>query len=215
MALRNGLFVMVFGVAALAVVGCKSGDDGTGGGGTGTGGGQQAAPVVLPPNQSGQSCANGDQGSCTDQAEIQEYSNCIVSTCDAAYKQCFGNDYMAGTFGGDCGALMDCANQCQDCDQTCLQACSDQHYTGACKGCIEGPIVDCVIDALKTQKCKIPCGPDVGGAACDDLKACCESMADEQQKSDCLTQHGSVSLGGDMVCQSTLDIYVQSGVCTE
>lgn len=211
MVFRNGLFVVVFGAAALAMIGCKSsGDDGTGGGG---GGQQQAAPVVLPPNQNGQSCANGDQGSCTDQAEIQAYADCIITTCDAQYKQCFGADYLSGTFGGDCQSLMECASQCQDCDQACTKACSDQHYNGACKSCIEGPIVDCVVDALTSGKCQIPCAPSAGGEVCDQLQTCCNSLADEQEKTDCLTLYKNSKLGGNAACQSVLGTYQSTGKC--
>ena len=127
---RCGTLVMTFvSILVLAATGCDGGGDGTGGGGSGGGGGgtggdDPQAPVILPPNSSGQSCQNGES-SCDDQAAIDEYADCAVTTCDAEYRQCFGDDYLAGTFGGPCQPLMECAVQCQDCDQPCLQACSE------------------------------------------------------------------------------------------
>jgi hypothetical protein len=201
----------VFGsLTILGAVGCK-GDGGTGG--SGGGGAPQNAPVVLPPNPNGQSCQNGDSGSCADQASVDEYGDCIVQACDSEYKQCFGNDYLTGSYGGPCQGLMECAIACQDCDQTCLQACSEQHFAGACQDCITGPIVSCVISSLTGGTCKIPCGPSSSGGVCDDLKTCCNSLADANEKQDCLTAHGTVSLGGDAACGATLNTYTMSGKC--
>lgn len=213
---RYGWFVgMLSAALGLAAMGCDGGGDGGEGGeggGTTTTSSTSAAPVVLPPNSSGQSCANGES-SCQDQAAIQEYSDCAVETCDGEYKQCFGDGYLSGAFGGPCQGLMECANQCQDCDQACLQACSDQHYPGACEECILGPIFDCVVDALTSGTCKIPCGPSSSGGVCDDLKACCNSIAEQDKKDECLGFHDQVKLAGDQGCKGPLDTYKASGLC--
>ena len=211
---RHGSFVVWIGAAlGLAAMGCDGGDDGGGGGGGGTTSSTtSAAPVVLPPNSSGQSCQSGES-SCKDEAAIQEYADCAVQTCDAEYKQCFGDGYLSGAFGGPCQGLMECASQCQDCDQVCLQACSDQHYAGACEDCILGPIFDCVVEALTSGTCKIPCGPTSSGGLCDDLKDCCDSLTEQEKKDDCLKTHGQVKAAGDQGCKGALDTYKASGLC--
>ena len=206
---RYGRFAVVFGAAAALLAGCK-GDDSSGTGGAG--GKAPDAPVVLPPNPSGQSCENGES-TCDDQESVNEYADCIVTTCDSEYKECFGDDYLAGNYGGPCKGLMDCAIQCQDCDQACLTDCSNNHFDGACKTCITGPILDCVIGALTGGKCTIPCGPSTGGGICDDLEACCNSLAEDDGKQDCLTTYGTVKLGGDAACKTSLDTYKLSGKC--
>jgi hypothetical protein len=210
MAHRWIAIVALFGAGlGLGLVGCKSG--GGSGGSGGSGGAPDDAPVVLPPNSNGQSCQQSG-GTCEDQAAIQEYADCVVTTCDAEYKQCFGADYMNGTFGGDCGDLMDCASACQDCDQACIDACSEQHFTDACKSCITGPILDCVIDALTSGTCALPCGPSNSGGVCDDLKACCDSLTGDDQ-TNCQSTYDQVKIGGDAACQTALSTYQQSQKC--
>lgn len=213
MLFRHGAMTIIACALALAAgSGCKSGG-GEGGGGSGTGGSAQNAPVILPPTNGGQSCQQSGGGSCTDQAEIDEYATCVVTTCDGEYKQCFGADYMSGTFGGACADLMTCASQCQDCDQACIKSCSDQHFVSACKDCIVGPIVSCVIDALTSGKCAIPCGPGTStGGPCDDLKTCCDSLTGSDQ-AQCTTTYSQVKLGGDTACSGVLDTYKNSGKC--
>lgn len=206
----SGLVVMAGVAAIFAGSGCKG--ESTGGTGGGGGSKQQDAPVILPPNANGDTCENGE-GTCTDQAEIDAYSDCIITTCDAEYKQCFGDGYLTGSFGGPCADLMTCANSCQDCDQTCLKACSDQSFAGACQDCVVGPILDCVIDALTTGKCTLPCIGGGSSGVCDNLKACCESLTDSQEQADCLQTYNGVKLGGDMPCGSALGVYQQAGKC--
>lgn len=212
MALRNSVFTLVLGAAAtFALVACK-GTDPAGSGGSGGAGGKPTmdAPVVLPPNSSGDSCQQG--GSCSDAAANDAWGKCVLKTCDPQYKQCFGADYATGTFGGDCNDLMVCASACKSCDQTCIKACTDQHFTGACKTCIVGPIFDCVVDAIKTNKCTLPCGPSSSGGVCDKLKACCGSLAADQQP-DCNMAYDSVQIGGDQGCQTVLSGYQSDGSC--
>lgn len=212
MLVRYGALTIIAGALALAAgTGCKSGG-GDGGGGSGTGGSAQAAPVVLPPTSNGQSCQQSG-GSCNDQAAIDEYADCVVAACDAEYKQCFGADYMSGTFGGACGDLMGCAAECEDCDQACLKSCSDQHFVNACKDCITGPILSCVVDSLTSGKCSIPCGPSSStGGPCDDLKTCCDSLTGADQ-SQCTTTYSQVKLGGDTACSGVLSTYKNGGKC--
>ncbi len=215
MALRNSVGKLALGVAAtLALLACKGTDPaGTGGSGTGTGTGTGGAatmdaPVVLPPTSNGDSCQG--PSSCSDTAAVDAYGKCIVTTCDSQYKQCFGADYATGTFGGACNDLMVCASACKSCDQVCIKACTDQHFTGACKDCVVGPIFDCALDAIKTKKCTLPCGPSSSGGVCDKLKACCDSLAADQQP-DCNTAYDQVQIGGDQGCQSVLYGYQQDG----
>ena len=217
MALGNSVFKLALGVAGtLALVACKGTDPGgaggSGGGSTGSTGGaaMMDAPVVLPPTANGDSCQS--PSSCADTAAVDAYAKCAVTTCDSQYKQCFGADYAAGTFGGDCKDLMVCASACKSCDQVCIKACTDQHFTDACKACIVGPIFDCVLDAIKTKKCTLPCGPSSSGGVCDKLKACCDSLPADQQ-GDCNTSYDQVQIGGDQGCQSVLYGYQQAGSC--
>lgn len=215
MARRNSVFtIAAFAASTLAFAACKGTDPaGTGGSSssTGTGGDTtMAAPVVLPPNSNGDTCQQG--GSCSDAAANDAWGKCVLKTCDPQYKQCFGADYATGTFGGDCNDLMVCASACKSCDQACIKACTDKDFTGACKTCIEGPIVDCVFDAIKTKTCTIPCGPSSSGGVCDKLKACCDGLPADQQ-GDCNSAYDSVQIGGDQGCQSVLYGYQQAGSC--
>jgi hypothetical protein len=213
MALRNSVVTLVLGISAtLALVACK-GTDPAGAGGSGGSGGQPTmdAPVVLPPTSNGDTCQDGSS-SCADKASVDAYSSCVLKTCDPQYKQCFGADYTAGNFGGDCADLMVCASACKSCDQTCIKACTDKDFTGACKSCITGPIFDCVLDAIKTKKCTLPCGPSSSGGVCDQLKTCCDSLSAEEQP-DCNSAYDTAQLGGDQGCQSVLYGYKQGGSC--
>lgn len=213
MALRRSALTIVLGAAAsLALLACKP-DDPAGAGGSGGSGGTPAAstPVVLPPTSNGKSCQTASS-SCTDQASIDAYGECVVKTCDPQYKQCFGNDYATGTFGGACSDWMGCASTCKDCDQACLTACSDQHFVGACKDCVLGPIFDCVLDAITTKKCDLPCVPSSMGGSCDKLKDCCASLPADKEP-DCTSTYNQISIGGDQACQSALNVYQQGGTC--
>lgn len=210
MSRRAGVAV-IFGLAALfGATACKNG--GSGGEGGGGGGASQDPPVVLPPTN-GQSCQGQSGGTCSDQAAIDAYSSCVIETCDAQYKQCFGDGYASGSFGGACKDLMDCASKCMDCDQACIKACTDQDFVGACKDCVVGPIASCVVDSITSGTCKLPCGPAAtSGGACDDLEACCNSMSGADQTS-CLSTASQVKLGGDAACSAVLANYKNGGVC--
>lgn len=213
MVFRHGAWMVVFGAVALANGACKS-DGESGGGGTGTTSTSTStnAPVILPPTTNGQSCQQGG-GSCDDQAAIDAYADCIVTTCDAEYKQCFGADYATGTVGGACAELLTCAMDCQDCDQACLTDCSNNHFVTACKDCILGPIASCAVQAIASGKCVLPCGPSTStGGACDELGACCAALTGADQTS-CNTTYGQVKLGGDAACGSVLTGYKSTGVC--
>jgi hypothetical protein len=213
MILRRTVLATLFGaLSILASAACGGGGStSSGSGGSGGGAPKQDAPVVLPPSNGGKSCANGE-GSCKDQAAIDAYSSCVITTCDAPYKQCFGNDYLTGTFGGSCKDLMACASACTDCDQVCLKACSDQHFTGDCLACVEGPIFDCVLASIKDGTCTLPCGPSSAGGVCAKLKTCCDSLTGTD-KSDCLSTYDQVKIGGDTPCGSALNIYQTSMQC--
>ena len=212
---RAGAAVVLGAAMILGGAACKSGGSGGAGGGSGGAGGgggsAQQAPIVLPPSN-GQSCQTGGEGSCTDQAQIDAYATCIVQACDAQYKQCFGDGYASGSFGGACADLMSCSAACQSCDQACLQACSDKDLTGACKDCIVGPIANCAIGAITGGTCKLPCVESTSGGACDDLQACCDSLSGAAQ-TECQTTHDQVSLGGDTACGAALTGYKASGQC--
>lgn len=210
---RYGAGLVVVAVSALSIsvsAGCKSGD--SDGGSGGTGGSTTAAPVILPPTNGGQSCQSGG-GSCDDQAAIDAYADCVVQTCDAEYEQCFGADYANGNVGGACGDLLTCAMACQDCDQACLQDCSNQHFTGTCKDCIIGPIATCAVSAITSGTCALPCGPTTGtGGACEKLQACCGSLTGDDQ-TNCNTLYGQVKIGGDAACTGVVSTYKQNGLC--
>ncbi len=214
MAFRHSALPLVLGAAAsLALLACKPDDPaGAGGSSSGGSGGQAAStPVVLPPTSNGQSCQPANS-SCTDTASIEAYSTCVVKTCDTQYKQCFGADYANGNFGGDCSEWMVCASACQNCDEACTKACTDQHFTGACKACVTGPIFDCVLDAITSKKCTLPCLAPTTGGNCDKLKDCCASLPPDKEP-DCTDTYGKVSLGGDQACGSALSVYQQGGTC--
>lgn len=199
--------VMVFlGAAAVFGTACKGDGDGSGGGGSGG-----STPIVLP-SSNGQSCST--DSSCTDQAAVNAYSACIQGACAAEYKQCLGPDWESGTFGGDCKDLMECASQCTDCDQSCIDACTGKYLAGACQGCFTGPLASCAVGAITGGTCQIPCGPDLGGTsgACADLEACCNSLSAAEQTS-CLSTYAQLKVGGDIACSAALSGYKSSGQC--
>ncbi|MFT3767784.1 MAG: hypothetical protein QM820_20200 [Minicystis sp.] len=205
MLVRHGVLAAVMAVWSVALgAGC----------GGGSSSGTDDAPVVLPPTNAGTSCQQSG-GTCDDQAAVEAYSTCIVQTCSAEYAQCFGPDYMSGTFGGACGDYLSCAAACQNCDQACIDACTDQHFTGACKECITGPIATCAVSAISSGTCKLPCAPDLpigGSGGCDDFKACCDSLSGAQATS-CTMTYESVKLGGDLACGVAFSSYKTSGMC--
>lgn len=207
MMLRRAGVAVFFGLMAIQGMTACKGDE-SGGGGSG---GTANTPIVLPPSN-GQSCQTGSS-TCDDQAAIDAYSTCIVDTCDAEYKQCFGESYESGTFGGACKGLMECSRECESCDQACLQACSNQHFEGACKECITGPIASCAVSAISSGTCKLPCVSTGGsGGACEELEACCNSF-DADEKMSCLTQYAQVKIGGDFGCSAALNTFKSGGLC--
>lgn len=69
------------------------------------------------------STSTSGQTTCTD-AEVEAFGNTIISGCDSQFKAAFGNDWLSGTYGGQCGDFMNCYAACDPCDQKCTDECA-------------------------------------------------------------------------------------------
>jgi hypothetical protein len=107
-----------------------AGASGKGGAAAGTGGsaGTGRNPWGECPGSSGG--AGGEQ-TCTGEAE---YDACVTSKCDAKAKECFGDGYASGTYGGTCGPVIQCVVGCKCGDTACEMSCMLQ-ASEACKTC--------------------------------------------------------------------------------
>lgn len=86
------------------------GGDGTGGDGTGDAG-------------DGGDAGCEDGGGADPNADCDAYTNCIMDKCGADYDACYGPDYFAGEFSGECASWLNCAKDCGCDDTTCAMDC--------------------------------------------------------------------------------------------
>ena len=135
----------------LAAMAC-GGDDsdsggGTGGGTAGTGGGSGGCDPVGGSN------------------DCPAYVDCAQDKCMAEYKQCLGDNFMSGTFGGPCKTYMECVVGC-NCDATCQQGCT---MDASCQSCMTGPLAQCVTSNCSTelQECAGTGGGGTGGGGAE------------------------------------------------
>ena len=188
--------------AAAAVAGCgaKTSD-------------AQQTPTPLPPDKSGRACTV--QKSECPQQSIDDYAGCVVAQCDAKYKMCLGDAYAAGNFGGPCKAWIECGRACANCDQACLAKCSEMHYTGDCKSCVEGPLTECVVASITSGACKLPCVTI--GTGCDGLKTCCGTLDGDDRKK-CEEAHKTLTSVPNptqgLQCDQLLSTYKMTKKCT-
>jgi hypothetical protein len=136
------------------------------------------------------------------------------------YKQCFGDSFMSGTFGGPCKTYMECVSGC-NCDAACQQGCT---LDATCQDCMTNTLTACATSKCSTelQQCSGTGGGGTGGggtggtgsgsATCADLSACCSSLSGTDQ-STCQQQYDAVKAGGDAACSAILQSYTAGGKC--
>jgi hypothetical protein len=169
---------------------------------------------------SGTSGSGGSTGGCdpvNGDNECPAYVDCAEQNCMAEYKQCLGDDFMSGTFGGPCADYMNCVVPC-NCDTDCTQACYPK-MQGACQDCMTGPLASCItsncMDELQACQGGSTGGTGGGGTTgggCDDLKACCDSLTGADQ-TQCQSTYDQIKAGGDAACGTLLQTYQASGKC--
>lgn len=204
---KLGYFVVGLCAVVMACSSDDSGSSGTGGS-AGTGGGTAG---------SGGSTAGSGGGTCdpvNGSNDCPAYVDCAEAKCMAEYKQCLGDSFMSGTFGGPCKTYMECVSGC-NCDATCQQGCTlDQ----ACQDCFTGPLTSCLTSncSAELQQCAGTGGSGTGGggggATCADLAACCASLSGADQTT-CQQQYDAVKAGGDAACGAVIGAYTSSGKC--
>lgn len=202
--------ILVHGfLAGVLVLACSSSDDSStngSGGSTGSSGGSTGSSggsgfKSCPP-------ASGTTGSCS-AADFEPYQTCVTEKCDSVYKQCYGADYKSGKFSGACGTYIECVQKCDCNDTKCFSACKpDSACTECSKGfgtCSSG----CTIPACATE------GSSSGGTTsgtCADLQACCDAIADADQKSGC-QQAKDAANGNDSTCGQYYSGFKSAGLC--
>jgi hypothetical protein len=169
-----------------------------------SGGRSPASGGMCPASSSGQTCT-GEQA----------YLDCLQAACGTQYKDCFGNDYMSGVFGGKCGDYLTCLMACP-CDATassCESNCTNLVLTNAaCQTCL-------LTMGLCTQGagCQQPCqgtGIDAGpaaGANCTALAACCSSL-DASLAPTCQTALAAAG-GVETTCSTILGGFKSANLC--
>ena len=100
-----------------------------------------SGPVACPP---------GGSANCT-QAELNQYTNCIIGKCGSTLQTCFGPNYQSGTYAGTCGtAYVSCTQKCGCGDNTaCLGACGQP--SSDCGTCLLS-----VSACIQTSTCTAP-----------------------------------------------------------
>lgn len=113
--------------------GGKSGLGGTSGSAGGTTGGVPRSVACA-----GSSAATGT--TCT-QAELDAYSSCFTTACDATFQMCYGPGFKSGQFSGPCGTYEACTSKCACTDSACVSACGTQ--PADCTSCLVGGLLTC------------------------------------------------------------------------
>jgi hypothetical protein len=130
-----------------------------------------------------------------------------VNKCDGVFKECYGDGYASGSYGGACGTYMGCIAKCGCDDLSCFQACGQADAN--CSSCIQNKIAPC------TQQCTAPAcygGSQNQDGTCEDLLACCNSMADASDKETCLQQYNAVK-SSDATCGALYQMAKSNGLC--
>lgn len=108
------------GALVACTQGCAAGDDG-------------CAQACLTNNQAGISaaalvsdCAATSCPSCPGVAALGPCEKCLFTSCSAQMNKCLANE--------ECGALIQCAQDCAPGDDTCLAFCAFEHSGGTDDG---------------------------------------------------------------------------------
>ena len=147
-------------------------------------------------------------GECTDDdtetscPEEDMYFECLLTTCDAQYRTCFGDSIDGGAIGGTCKDWLECNVAC-GCDVTCQQACVQ---STECLNCITMGIGGCALTSGCTPATCDDTGTDTGtdtggGEMCTELLACCDTLTDPTTKTLC---QAGASSGDESTCGQVL-----------
>jgi hypothetical protein len=143
-------------------------------------------------------------------SKCQPYVDCAPAQCDAEYKQCLGADYKNGNFAGPCQTFMECGKACSD---VCASDCNCKP-DDTCTTCLTDTLASCVLNKCINElySCAGLPPPSEGGS-CAQLTICCGTLASDKKK-DCETTLSSARVGGDAACNTVLQTYQQSKLCT-
>src|SRR5262249_24245640 len=132
-------------------------------------------------------------GNCT-QDDIDEYTDCISTSCEPTLKACYGSDYRSGKFSGPCKDQLECATKtCKCSDTSCQQKCQASATCG-----------QCFVDHPCGTDCKIPScalGGALGDAGishdktCDVVLECCNALAGDMKK-ECTDAVAQIKMAG-------------------
>ncbi len=209
MARKFFLVGFVAGIVGLALA-CSNSDDGSSSGGNnnGTSGGTSGTSGTSGGNGSFKNCGITSGTSCTE-AELKPYNDCVLDKCDTGYKKCYGDGYRNGSFGGPCGTWMACVQKCDCNDTSCILGCK---LDDACSACVD-ETSSCGDSCTEPECAKgTPDGGNTGNATCADLQACCDAVADEDQKAGC-QQAKDAANGNDATCAQYYTGFKAAGLC--
>jgi hypothetical protein len=179
--LRNIVIGITTGAVAL-VIACSS--DNTNSSGTSSGGTSASSSGTSGSGTTFKSCnsSGAKVGECTE-ADLKPYSDCFNTKCESKYKECYGPNYLSGSFSGACGTYITCTQKC-DCAASnyasCVQACVQD---SACTECAKGFVTctnGCTLPACATAGTSSGTSGTSGspsGATCATLQACCDKLA--------------------------------------
>jgi hypothetical protein len=146
---------------------------------------------------------------------MDAYLECVMSACDAEYKECFGARYQTGDYSGSvCETFLSCSSDAPDpCNTDCKP-------DSECQACMNG-FTACTQECITTLDCSNIDGggpialPDAGvdlpdlTKTCADLEACCATISGTQQE-DCqmvVATYKSLGSVGDPACSSVFSTY--------
>lgn len=200
------------GIVALAGA-CSEDSTGTSSGSTSSGGSTSSSGGTT--SSGGTSGSSGSSGSfstckssgsssnsCT-QAELKTYNDCVLSKCDSAYKECYGPDYLKGTYSGACGDTITCYQKCDCTDFTCLGACKPSDACTTCSQKISACSKECTAPECLTKPADAgsSSGGDSGATgSCATLSACCAKLSGQEQS----TCQQAAGLNNAQVCDAAL-----------
>jgi hypothetical protein len=191
MKLRNVVLALA-SIAALSIPACGDDDDKSN---NNNGGGGGRDPLT------GECPNDGDtESSCTDD-ELKGYSDCAVEKCDSKYKECLGDGYKNGSYGGPCKEFTTCVNKCSCGDDACVEACGAP--TRECTSCLTNA-GQCIVSMCELPECATG-NIDLEDAGisldytCDDLQGCCAGLSGDD-KTICDQVYNQAKGSGDLAC---------------
>jgi hypothetical protein len=180
------------------------------GGGSSSGGSSMGGSCPSSSSSGSSTCSNAD---------IEPYTNCIITKCDAQYKAALGDEYKAGKFGGACGTYLTCTQACKCGDTACTTACTQSPECrmaflniGTCAFGAACTLPACATSGATTGGGKLDAGVTLPTGGCAALTACCARLSGTQ-KTQCEMMLNQVKVGGDLACNVSLAAYMASGLC--